>query len=819
MPDKPAVRPGQLAWVAFFTAVGVLGFEIGLMRLLLVASWHHFAFLVISVALLGFGASGTGLFLLRRSILPRSEGILFALVLLAGGLMPICAGLAQHIPIEARVVPALFWRQLGCWIVYWAVLGLPFLFGAGAIGLTLMLAGKKIAGIYTGNLLGSACGCALATVAMGFVQPQWLPVMTGGTVLIGALGLRPGSVRVQSICWSLTVGVAGFFVLIDPPQVRLDPYKRGAYVQRLVRQDQAQRIVSVPGARALLEVFRSDLFHDVQFLSGGVAPPPIAAILADGHLAGSVLEIDRPQDAQVVDQTIMSFPYALLPDRPHVLLLGEVGGSNVWLAARKRAASIHVVQPDANVVAILRGPMKNRGGGFLDLPNVHAVVEEPRHFVDHTAERFDLIQLAGLEWSAAGSGGVAGLGQNHLITVEGIAACLGRLTDAGLLTVTRGIQDPPRDNIKLLATIVAALRERGVADPASRIAIVRDYLAVCTVVGSSPWSRPQIQAIRRNCADRQLTPVWFPGVKPEELNTPDALAVPPDGVGDWYHYAAKQLFSASAQPFIDDWPFDIRPPLDDRPFFFDFCKISSLGELKRAYGDLWLTRTELSLLFVLAAILIVGVAGALLTVLPLLLLRGSKSVKGRGPVAAYFTAIGLGYLLLEMTFLSRLTHWIGDSVTAAAVTIAGFLLFSGLGSLTVQRLGVESTRAMRYVILCLIACGLIELAVSREVTAVVGSLPRMFRCAGALLAIAPLAYLMGFPMPAALARLDRHASSLVPWAWGVNGFASVLAAPLATAIGMSWGFQVSGGLGLLLYVVPMLLFSKLPLGGSSDSPR
>ena len=164
-------------------------------------------------------------------------------------------------------------------------------------------------------------------------------------------------------------------------------------------------------------------------------------------------------------------------------------------------------------------------------------------------------------------------------------------------------------------------------------------------------------------------------------------------------------------------------------------------------------------------------------------------------------------------------HWIGDSVTAAAVTIAGFLFFSGLGSLTVQRLGVKSTHAVRYVILCLIACGLIELAVSREVTAVVGSLPRMMRCAGALLAIAPLAYLMGFPMPAALARLDRHASSLVPWAWGVNGFASVLAAPLATAIGMSWGFQLSGGLGLLLYAVPMLLFSKLPSGGSSDLPR
>ncbi len=486
---------------------------------------------------------------------------------------------------------------------------------------------------------------------------------------------------------------------------------------------------------------------------------------------------------------------------------------------------------------MLRGPLREQGGGVLDLPGVQTVAAEPRHFVEHAQEHFDLIQLVTLESSAAGSGGIGGLGQDHLLTIEGISACFRRLSDDGILTVTRGIQDPPRDNLKLLATFAAALRATGVKTPGRHFVIVRDYLAVCTMVKASPWTPEQIAQVRKACTERELTPVWFPGITPDELNQPDQLPGPPGIPGDWYHYAAASLFSDAATEFIDDWAFDIRPPTDDRPFFLDFCKLSSIGELKRAYGDLWLTRTELAFLFVLAAAAIVAVVGALLTLLPLLVLRdarrpgpGTRWARGRCVTVAYFAAIGLAYMLLEMTFLSRLTHWIGDPVTAAAVTISGFLLMSGLGSLTAQRLGdgqsLARDAALLWVprlVLCLIVVGLMEQVLVGRLATLVGSLPYGFRCGAAFMAIAPVGYLMGFPMPCALARLaprtrppqsgfadDAGAQPLVPWAWGVNGFASVMAVPIATAIGMTWGFHVAGGLAMLLYLVPVLLFSKLP---------
>ena len=112
-PHPPALRPRSPAWAVAFTSLGLLAFEISLMRILLQASWHHFAFVVISIALMGFGASGTALFILQRPILKHRQGVLLALILATGSSMPICTALAQHIPIEARENRRDICRQIG----------------------------------------------------------------------------------------------------------------------------------------------------------------------------------------------------------------------------------------------------------------------------------------------------------------------------------------------------------------------------------------------------------------------------------------------------------------------------------------------------------------------------------------------------------------------------------------------------------------------------------------------------------------------------------------------------------------------------------
>jgi hypothetical protein len=447
----------------------------------------------------------------------------------------------------------------------------------------------------------------------------------------------------------------------------------------------------------------------------------------------------------------------------------------------------------------------------LDAEGVRVALREPRHFIEHAGGTFDLVQLVTLEGTAAGSGGIGGLSQDHLVTVEGLAACLEAVSGEGMVVACRGIQTPPRDNIKLLATFVAALRRLDVRDPGAHIVVLRDYLAVCTMVRPTPWNGTALEEVRALCRARQLTPVWFDGIADEELNRPDALPGPPDGPGDWFHHAAVRLVTgeAEAAAFIDSWHFDVRPPTDDRPFFLDFCRLGSLGALRAAFGDHWLTRSELAFPFVLGATLLIAVAAAFLTVVPLPWL-GLGARGRRTSTALYFAAIGLAYLLLEMTLLSRLSLLIGDPTLTAAMTIASFLCFSGAGCLTAQRWTRPRRGGVQRLLAALLCAGVAVLVSLPPLVHLAGSWPLIARVLVAVLITAPLAYLMGFPMPLGLARLERGGAALIPWAWSINGFASVLASPLAMALGMASGFTWAAVLGLVLYGCAAAVFARLP---------
>ena len=806
----------RLAFPVVALSAGLLGFEISLMRVLLYASWHHFAFLVISAALLGFGASGTALCFTRRWLVARGDSAIFALILAAAVSLPVATQIAQHIPVEARFVPALLARHIAWWILYWGILFVPFFLGASAIGLALMVAGDRLPTIYAFNLAGSAAGACIAPLAMHVVPPAWLAAMMGAITLAGILPMRILRTRKGAFAAVAATVATCAFLWFSPPQIRTDPFKYVSYVDDLVKDGRAIEVARLYGARATVEVYAGEAFHELAFLSPDGTPPPMLAVTLDGHWAGSVLRVRNAAAAGVVDHTMMSVPYAVAPAEPDVLLLGETGGANVWLAERRGARAIDVVQPNGQITRLFRGTLRDEGGVVFERRGVRVVNEEPRHFVDHTDARYDLIQLVTLESWAVATGGVGGLQQDNLVTVEGLEACLERLAPNGIVSVCRAIESPPRDNAKILTTLIEALKRSGAARPAEHIAVVRDFIAVCTMVKASPWTLDEIEKIRALCAERQLTPVYFTGIRDDELNHPDRLPGPSGERGDWLHHVAVTLFSGDANALIDGWPFDIRPPTDDRPFFENFGKLKSIRLLRETFGDLWLTRTELAFLFVLGVMVIIALSGAIMTVAPLGFQREIRRAPGRGGAALYFAAIGSGYIIMEITLLSRLIHLIGDPILAGAVTIAGFLFFSGLGSLFAQRIDPSRVSFIRRLIVVLVAAGAIVLVVSGPVVFLAGAFALPIRLAVAGLLIAPIAFLMGFPMASGLRQLESAAPPLVPWAWGVNGFASVLAPPLATAIGMSAGFRTAGVIALVLYSLAAIAFGALPRRGATS---
>lgn len=758
---------------------------------------------------MGFGASGTLLCFTRRWLLPRAQDAIFALTLAAAVAVPVSLTISQLIPVESRFIPALLVEQILHWLLYWIVLAVPFILGASAVGLALMSAGRRLPTVYAVNLVGSGLGAILITLFMDLLHPSWLSAVTGAMVLMGAFPVskRMRSARVSA--WIIALIALATWQRMDPPQLRMDPFKYGAYVERLSREGRATLAADAVSPRSVVEIFEGDAFHELAFLSAGASPPPMHAILQDGNWSGSILKVSGRDEVAAVDQTLMAIPYDLVSHRPATLLLGETGGANVWLASLRRGSPIHVVQPDGKLVRLVRERPRGDTGDVLELPDVEVVVQEPRHYVDHSDHLYDIIHLSAMESWAVETGGVAGLHQNHLMTAEGMASCIRRLRPGGILSICRGIQLPPRDNLKILATLIGALWQLGSDDPGNHIIVLRDYLGVCTLAKRTPWQATEITQLRELIARRQLTPVYFPGIRVDELNQPDMLPGPTGESGDWLHFGATKLLSGDFGAFIKDWSFDIRPPTDDRPFFGNFSKLGTIPHLRRAFGELWLTRTELALFFVVVAMAMIVIIAALFTVAPLGFLKDLRHASGRTSTAIYFACIGLGYLILEMAFLSKLTHLIGDPVRAGSVTIASFLVFSGVGSLVAQTVKGR-TNTLVVIIGSLVLVGLVEAWLVPALARGAGASTLGWRMILGALAILPLAFLMGFPMPMGLARLERGTPALIPWAWGINGFASVLAPPLATAIGMATGFLTAGALALGLYILSAMAIQKMP---------
>lgn len=800
-PVSPAPRTSQVAllFCVGLVSAAVISYEIVLMRRLLIESWHHFGYLVISAALLGFGASGTllGLFEARVSRNPvRVIGLSTLALTLSLLVLPRIGSL---LPTNAQFIPSELRAQIGWWTLYWLAALVPFLLGAAVIGAGLMAAGARLNTVYAANLIGSGLGAVAAVLLVAHVPlPHMLWPVFGLTLL--AWLLRPLEVTRERAPWLLTrlaialmlTGAAVGLHAWWPWLPIYDQYKYAAHLQQLVAQDMAERVAARPDPHGYVELYASDLFHDLPFVALNSTPPAMYSLVVNGDPGGSILRIDREADASVMDTTLMAFPYRLLPPQPRVLLVGLQGGANIWLARRQNAAHIDVVQPNGALAKLVR----EFSPALLADPRVHLHLADPRRFmIKHPHERYDLVQMVALEGLGVSGAGMRGLAEDHLATVEGFAALWHALDDDGLLAISRGIQIPPRVNIRILATLAEALRSAGVTEPARYLVQVRDYLGVCTIALKTPLTSERRTALRSAHQALNLTPVWYDSLWIADVNQPDALPGPPGLPWDWLHHAAREVLSPRRGQFYDEWLFDVRPPTDDSPFFWDFYKPAAVTVLKEAYGDLWLTRAELGRLFLYTS-LGIAIAGALVLILLPLAVGAPwrSSAANRTPMDAllftllYFTAIGLGFMGVEMALISRAIHWLGNPVIASATVIGAMLVLSGTGSLT----GRHVLKSAAHLAPFLVAGGVVIVRlVGWSASDTLLLLPIAF----------PTVYLMGLPMPTGLAHLHAHAPRLVPWAWGLNGIASVIATSAAIAIAMSAGYRAVMLLAALAYLL------------------
>lgn len=761
-------------------SAAALGYEVLLVRLFAVIQWHHFAAMVISLALLGYGASGSFL-ALAGGRLTRIHA--WAFPALAAAFAPAAVGCflaAQAIAFNPLELP---WEagQILRLAASYVVLCLPFFAVASAVGLTLACAPGLSHRIYAYDLGGAAAGSLLVLGLLTQLPPERC------LTVLAALGIAAAALAAwrASRPAALLLGLAAATLPLLPPAwlaPRPSPYKG---LSQALEVHGARVLAEASGPLGRVTVLENPAvpFREAPGLSPTCAatPPEQLAIFVDGEGLGV---ISRPE-APHLGCLATALPYRLLA-APTVLVLNAGGGEGVLQALRLGAREVDAVEPNSQLVALLRGPFAAYSGRIFEDPRVRTSLGDARGFVTSAWGHWDLIQFAFSDAYSASAAGLTATAEDYHYTVEAFRAYLSRLAPGGMLAVTRWLNLPPRDTLKLVATLRAALEAEGVKEPGRRLVLVRSWKTVTLLAKNGEFNESELTRIREFCREQAFDLEW-PAAGPAHNLLP-GIDLPAD---------IATLLGPGAERFTARYRFHIAPASDDRPFFFRFFRWESASELWRMRGAGGLALLEWGYLTQWATLIQALVLSALLILLPLRAVCTAPRVR----VFAYFSALGLAFMFLEIAFIQRFVLFLAHPTHAVATVLAGFLVFAGLGSRWSERLVVKPLLPIAAGIGALSLVYLLALPPLFADLAGLALAPKM---ALTLVLVAPLAFLMGTPFPLGLAALEGGVA--VPWAWGINGCASVVGTLAASLVAVHFGFAVVVGLAAALYLVAAACF-------------
>lgn len=830
-------------------SASVLSYQVILVRAFSIGQWHHFAYMVISIALLGFGASGTLLAVLERSMknaatamrLRASQSDWFAFSTTSFAIaLPVSFWLAQRVPLDPFLI---IWdRQqvlyLGC---YYLVLFVPFFAAATAIGLALTTESEKCPRLYAFNLAGSGAGALLAVVLLSVARVEWAVLGVVGlaqsaaalALLEARLFVDRGGRRLFAAASFAIMAILTLTYAFRPPAVRLSQYKGLSYALNLPHAQVAAERSSPLGR---IDVVASPAIREAPGLSlaapSEAVPPRQLGLYADAESAGAITAFNGDTSKlNYLDWVITAAPYFALQGVPHdlrVCVLGAGGGAGVLLALRHAARQVDAVELDPNVPELLRGEFRDFAGGLYDRPEVRIHRAEARAFVQAARGSWDVIDMSLVDSFAGSAVGLGAVGENYLYTREAFEAFLRHLRPGGVLAVTRWVRMPPRDELKLFATAVAALERMGLSS-SDRLVLIRSWATATLLVKKESFTTPELSALRRWAEERLFDTSYFPGIGADQHNRFNILE------RDYYFDAASAILAGGQrwEQFFRDYAFDLRPATDDRPYFFHFFRWRALPLMLRTFRQSWIPFSEWGYLILIATLAQATLLAILLIVSPLALLRRritpidspvAKPLAGgtvRLRVFLYFLALGLGYLFVEMALIQRLVFFLANPIYAVAMVLASLLFVSGLGSAWAARQLRKGTSVTRLACLAAIIVAVTGTVYAFGLHAMLTPLlswPLPARMALAFTVILPLAA-MGLPFPLVLRHLGQTRTELLPWAWAINGCASVVAGPLATLLALGAGLPAVLLAASSCYAVAALVAGTWQTGLSDSISR
>ncbi|MFQ5610901.1 MAG: hypothetical protein ACE5H9_02090 [Anaerolineae bacterium] len=781
---------GRIYEGIFLLSMATLAYEAVLTRLFSLAQGFHFAFMAISLALLGAGASGTYLSLRQA---PANVGtFLTRTAILFAASLPLSYLIVNYLPFDAY---RLAWdrTQIGWLALYYLALTIPFFFSGLAVGAALAAHPRRAGPLYAANLLGSSLGPLLALPLLAGLGGAGaiFAVSLAGWLAVGVLGfpgfLPPSALRPPQRSLFLSAGffaitLSLLFLALFPPspaKVRLTPYQA---LSQASLYPGSRIVFQRWNAFSRIDVVESEGIHSAPGLSfafpGG--PPAQLGLTVDGDNLSPITRVASPPGRDTFTTYLpLALPFQLRPGAD-VLILEPGGGLAVLAALQNGAASVTVVESNPTIVEAVRDRFGDTNGHLYADPRVRVVIDHPRSFLRRNRDSFDLIILPLTDSFRPVTAGAYTLAEDYNTTVEAFGEMAAHLSPDGLLVTERWLQLPPTESLRLWGTILAAWRAREPERAGDHLAVLRSFQTSLVVAGRRPLSPQALSAIREFARTRQFDLVWLPDLSPDEVNR---YSVVPEAA---YHQALADLIDARApEAFFASYPFAVAPPTDDHPYFFHFFRWSQTPQILQNLGKTAQPFGGSGYLVLVALLVLVLVLSTGLILLPLIVWRKPLGAGQRGRFLLYFICLGLGFLFVEIPLLQRFILYLGQPAYAFAVVVGGVLLASGLGSWF-----LSARLPLRLALPLIAILALIYPFWLPALFQATLAWPFSARMLVTLLALFPLGLLLGVPFPAGLQRVRLAAPELVPWAWAVNGCASVVSAVLAAMVALTWGFSV-----------------------------
>lgn len=820
--------------VIFLCSFASLAYEITLIRIFSIALWYHFAFMIISIAMLGIGASGT-----LMSLFPKLKDIshinLYSLLL--GISISLSYLFSNQIPFDPV---KLSWSSMQIFYIcmYYIILSVPFFFTGLIVATVLASLSEKAGLFYSADLLGAGLGSLGVLFFMTIFKPDTTVFILSIFALAGAF--IAGGNRLKAISFMLILIVLAI-VSFRPEimKLKMSQYKG---LKMALRYPGAEHLKTYVSPFSVIDTIKSPA---VRFAPGMSLLyldelPEQIGLSIDGGSLHAITGYGDQASLTFLSYLPSALPYMIVsPSLPkgmdklsNVIIIDPKGCLQCLVAQHYGFSSIYKIESNPLIVKIINKDFKEFSGGIYSQNTWSGL---GRAWLSTHRTVFDIIDIP---LTGTDPSGTFGISEDYRLTVEAFQEYFSHLKPDGMISINLFIIPPLRTELRIFTTAITAMKESGIKENQLRqhFAAIRSWGSICIIIKRSPFNSHEVNKIKEFSRDRRFDLIYYPGIQEEETNI--YVRMPSN---EYFKTVQTILNPEKRKEFIDDYIFDLKPVRDENPFFHYYLKLRNIREIYTIMGKKWQYFIEQG--YILPVVLIQVFALSFFLILLPAFSRKNKSIissviarrsvrltkqsqspetKNSDEIASsrlfvetrndkggrflpYFAFLGIGFMFVEVSFIHKMIFTLEHPSYSIATVLTSILISSGIGSLFSYRIMALRSNSITFILSLLIVTYSLLIPF---VSGFVSPYNLLLKILLVFFILLPLGFFMGIPFPAGLRTLGEKNESLIPWAWAINGCLSVLAPILTVMLALTVGFKTVLWLGALAYLMAFITLQR-----------